>query len=69
MLIGKYDTLATPKDNAEVKLKLQNLIHYKEYELDHLSFMLARDTSYFYDAVAIIDKVNGFNQTASTTAL
>ncbi len=65
MFVGKYDTLATPGDNAEVKLKFQNLIHYQEYELDHLSFMLARDMSYFEDVIAIIDQVN--NKTASET--
>ena len=41
MFVGKYDTLATPQDNAENKPKIKNLIHYKEYELDHLAFILA----------------------------
>lgn len=41
MFIGKYDTLATPLDCLENKAKIKNLIHYKEYELDHLAFILA----------------------------
>ena len=55
MFVGKYDTLATPQDNAEVKLKVKNLIHYKEYELDHLAFILAQDMSYFQDVIRVLD--------------
>lgn len=57
MFVGKYDTLATPLDNAENMLKIKNLIHYKEYELDHLAFILAKDMSYFKDVIAVLDQV------------
>jgi hypothetical protein len=57
MFIGQHDTLATPKDNAEVKTKIKNLIHYKEYNLDHLAFILAKDMGYFKDVIAVLDKI------------
>ena len=60
MFIGKYDTLATPGDNQENKSKIKNLIHYQEYELDHLSFILAKDMSYFSDVIRNLDIYNGF---------
>jgi len=55
MFVGKYDTLATPQDNIENRPKLKNVIHYKEYELDHLAFILAADMSYFKDVIAVLD--------------
>lgn len=57
MFVGKFDTLATPLDNAEVKTKIKNLVHYKEYELDHLGFILAQNMTYFKEVIAVIDKM------------
>lgn len=68
LFVGKFDTLATPLDNQENKSKFKNLIHYKEYELDHLAFILAKDMSYFKDVIAILDKVNyNITNVATTT--
>jgi len=47
MYVGKFDTLATPLDNLENRPKIKNLIHYKEYDLDHLAFILAANMTYF----------------------
>ena len=58
MFVGKYDTLATPLDNLENKAKVKNLVHYQEYELDHLGFILAKNMTYFTEVLAVIDKIN-----------
>eukprot|EP00347_Sterkiella_histriomuscorum_P000964 403373853 len=58
LFIGKYDTLATPVDNEMNKGKIKQLIHYKEYELDHLGFILAKDMTYFKEVISVLDQVN-----------
>lgn len=60
MFVGAYDSLATTRDNRENRKKIKNLIHYKEYELDHLAFILANDMNYFQEVVEVLDKINNF---------
>ena len=60
LLVGKYDTLATLKDNEENrpligKNKGGTVIFYEEYELDHLSFVLANDMSHMDDVIKILE--------------
>jgi len=47
MFVGTSDQLATVEDNRWAKTQLSTLTHYKEYSLGHLSFMIAKDMSYF----------------------
>jgi hypothetical protein len=49
MFVGTSDQLATVDDNRWAKTQLKTLKHYKEYPLGHLSFMIAKDMSYFKD--------------------
>ena len=57
MFVGKYDTLATPQDNREVREILQNVVHYQELELDHLSFILHKNMTYFSDVLTVVDQI------------
>ena len=47
MFVGTSDQLATVADNRQTKTQLKTLVHYKEYPLGHMSFLIARDMSYF----------------------
>jgi hypothetical protein len=59
MFVGTSDELATVDDNRWAKTQLTNvLIHYKEYPLGHLSFMVAKDMSYFNDVMSLIHSHN-----------
>jgi hypothetical protein len=52
--VGTHDGLATPGNNRWAKAKLDignNVVFYKEYELSHLSFLVAKDMSYFTEDV------------------
>jgi hypothetical protein len=43
------------EDNRWAKTQLSTIIFYKEYSLGHLSFMIAKDMSYFaFDVMAIL---------------
>jgi hypothetical protein len=58
MFVGTSDELATVEDNRWAKPQLKTLVHYKEYPLGHLSFMVAKDMSYFNDVLTLIKKYN-----------
>jgi len=58
MFVGKYDTLATPWDNRENKDKIKNLVLYEELELDHLSFMMGKDMTYFKSVLDVLNQYN-----------
>jgi len=47
MFVGLDDELADPQDNEVSELEIPSLVFYKEYKLGHLSFMLARDMTFF----------------------
>ena len=52
LLVGKYDSLATVEDNKGNRQVLGDAVKfYKEYEKDHLSFVLGRETDYFREDV------------------
>lgn len=55
MFVGRYDTLATVRDVNEVMHKLKHVIYSKIYRLDHSSFVIAKDMSYFYDLINLLD--------------
>jgi hypothetical protein len=55
MFVGKSDELADPYDNEIAKALIPAVFFYKEYPLGHLSFMIARDMSFFtYDAMTLL---------------
>ncbi len=48
MFVGSKDELADAKDNEWAKTQLtKSLVFYQEYPLGHLTFMVAKDMSYF----------------------
>lgn len=52
MFVGTKDGLADDIDNqwAYEQMK-KDVVFYKEYELSHLSYMVAKDMSYFTEDV------------------
>lgn len=59
MFVGDKDELADVADNQWAKTQLQNsLVYYKEYNLGHLTFMVANDMSYFQDVLQVLAKYN-----------
>ena len=47
MFVGIKDELATVEDNRKAASEMKTIVHYKEYELGHLSFMVSKDMTYF----------------------
>lgn len=47
MYVGKKDNIVNVKDNRIVRDKLRTVVSYNEYDLDHLSFLLAKNMSFF----------------------
>lgn len=64
MFVGTADELATVDDNRWAKPQLKTLVHYKEYPLGHLSFMVAKDMSYFNDVMTLVKKYNPLSEEA-----
>ena len=64
MFKGRSDLLADPQDVDWVHEKLaKTVVFFKEYDLGHLSFLIADDMSFFtVDAMAVINHYN--NQTS-----
>lgn len=60
---GSLDNLADPVDVAWIKEQLgEHVVFAKEYHLDHFSFVIAKDMSYFTeDAVSVIQQYNPTN--------
>jgi len=58
MFVGLADELADPTDNEWAYSQMQKaVIYYHEYNLGHLSFMVAKDMSFFtIDAMYLINK-------------
>jgi hypothetical protein len=56
MFVGIEDELADPIDNEWADSMMQKaVVFYHEYHLGHLSFMVAKDMSFFtVDAMALI---------------
>lgn len=56
MFVGTSDQLATVQDNEWAKTQLTKVLKfYKEYSLGHLSFMIAKDMSYFKDVFNMLN--------------
>mmetsp|Transcript_2133 Transcript_2133/g.2435 ORF Transcript_2133/g.2435 Transcript_2133/m.2435 type:complete len:418 (-) Transcript_2133:81-1334(-) len=54
-IYGSADLLADPQDSAWLNEQLgSNVIHYEEYKLGHMSFLLANDMQYFHDVIKIL---------------
>jgi len=47
MFVGTKDQLATLDDNRVTKESLKTLTFYREYALGHMSFLIAKDMTYF----------------------
>jgi hypothetical protein len=60
---GSLDNLADPVDVAWIKDQIsEHVVFAKEYHLDHFSFVIAKDMSYFtQDAVSVIQQFNPTN--------
>ena len=60
LFIGEQDKLATVADNEWLQTQLNPdvLVWHKTYELDHLSFSMARDMSFF--TTDVMDLVNKY---------
>jgi len=57
---GSLDSLADAEDVAWLSEQLgDNVVFEKQYHLDHFSFFMAKDMSYFTeDAVSVLQKFN-----------
>ena len=56
--VGKYDSLADPKDAAAGYAKVKSGVFYKEYDnMDHFSFMVGKETSFTGDLLKQIAAV------------
>jgi hypothetical protein len=57
MFVGKKDEIVALEDNRWLYKELGDDIvtHYEELELDHLSFLLAKDMSYFDSVMDVIN--------------
>jgi hypothetical protein len=57
---GSLDGLATPADVAWLKSQIsEHVVFAQEYKLDHFSFVIAKDMSYFTrDVVNVIQQYN-----------
>lgn len=63
MFVGSSDELADVTDNRWAKTQMEKvLVHYKEYPLGHLSFMIAKDMSYFDDVMGLVAKYNPLSE-------
>jgi hypothetical protein len=66
MFVGTSDQLATVDDNRWAKTQLSSLKFYKEYQLGHLSFMIAKDMSYFNDVFAMLNEYHPVKATPAS---
>lgn len=63
MFVGKKDHIVDTKDNRWVNEQIgEAVVRYQELELDHLSFLLAEDMSYFDQVLELIDEHNPVSQ-------
>lgn len=62
MFVGTGDQLATVEDNRWAKTQMSTVQFYKEYELGHMSFMIAKDMSYF--STDVMNLLHQYNPTA-----
>ena len=51
MYVGKKDSVINIKDNRLLKEQLNTVVSYNEYDLDHLSFLLAKNMSFFDNVI------------------
>lgn len=59
---GDLDRLADPEDVAFISEKLgDKVVFQKEYHLDHFSFAIAKDMSFFDDAITLLAQYNVLN--------
>jgi hypothetical protein len=58
MFVGATDSLATVKDNRWAHLAMEHdVVFYKEIPFGHLSFLVAKDMSYFTkDVMGVLAK-------------
>lgn len=57
LITGSKDLLATPQDSQWLNEQLgNNVVHFEEYELGHMSFLLAYDMKFFHDVVVALKK-------------
>ena len=58
VIAGSQDRLSTVQDARWAKEKLfKVLVHYKEYDLGHLSYFISKDMTYFSkDVIRLLEK-------------
>ena len=54
MFVASEDIIVNVEDNRKLKNQLKSLVKYKEIGFDHLSFVLAKDMSYFNEVIEMI---------------
>ena len=54
MFVASEDIIVSVEDNRKLKNQIKSLVKYKEIGFDHLSFVLAKDMSYFNEVIEII---------------
>lgn len=56
-LVGALDRLSPIEDNMWLRDQLKdNIIYFKVYPIGHMSFLLARNMSFLYDTLAVIEQ-------------
>ncbi len=57
LFVGTEDELATTTDNEWLHSQMgDNIIHYKEYPMGHLTFMVGKDIDWFFqDAMPLLE--------------
>lgn len=67
MFVGTKDELADLVDNRWAKTQLNTIVHYKEYDIGHMGFFVAKDFTYFTeDAMSVLSKYHPANNVAQT---
>ena len=58
---GSHDLIAVPEDTVWTTAQFKDqIVFQKEYELGHLSFIIAKDMSYFTnDVMSVLNHANG----------
>lgn len=54
MFVATEDVIVSAEDNRKIKNKISTVVYYQEVGFDHLSFVLAKDMSYFKDVIDVI---------------
>ena len=54
MFVATEDVIVSADDNRKIKNQISTVVKFKEIAFDHLSFVRAKDMSYFQDVIDVI---------------